>query len=1202
MPKHFTSLELHGYKTFANQTEFKLPGMVTAIVGPNGSGKSNIADAVRWVLGEQSYTLLRAKKTEDMIFAGSEQRSRAGFASVSIAFDNEDGWLPIDYTEVVLTRRAYRDGQNEYLINNQKVRLKDFHELLASTGLGDRNYSIIGQGLVDVALAIKPDERRKLFEEAAGINLYRERKEESLKRLDASQRNLERVLDILTEIKPRLRSLERQAAKASEFRRLQNDLQAHLRDWYGYYWFTAQEDLLKAKNAYKDFELKVTETKKRQLGIADEIKRYNLDLQVKREEINHYHSELANLHKEIEGINLKLAILYERDLSLKSVINDLENRRIAIDEGLVARKKETQDIVTLSTGLQMELDELSSQCEGLKQELLKKRSERSKVESQLTELRQKQSVINTKLVNLNARESETRDRVTELVTTIDRSDKQLDSINQHLLKVEGELAQRLEAARQKQVTRRDFIAQLSRLTGQTDQLNSRLERLKNTINGLENDKARLNTRLDLINRSEQAMEDLSQGAKSLLLKAPKIDLALQAINKELIVPEKFELAIASALSDSIDILRLKNKNLNIDILNVIEPNISGRVAIINHDGEKTFYNDFTLPPGTPVIGKASDLIEFPHELRGVVETLLSRVLVVQDKQAAFDVIQVIPPYYKVVTLQGDLFLGKSIIYLGKSGNTRKIGQPREKQEMKAKVLSLEEEILGLLQEQQSLLVDMGKLNAEKGDVRKDQERLEEEVNKDQLLINNLEVEKSKLTEQVNWHTTQKQNSTEKLAELQKNLALMKQESEKFQFEERAVKDQIKERQDQLVLIPLDELQSNVYRYESDMAILKAKLHNTKLSLDGVKSQVMEGEKNLLEMTTRLDQSKKQSSEIERQNQQYQEELAQKNKLITELQSNRSGNTEDQFTDLEGKLSRLQLTEADLQRDYLVKERQFTQASLDLTLKTDKLENLKQRIEDDFGMVEFDYIQNIEGSTPLPFKDLIIESLKQKVTLPETLGEEIKDLKNQLRRIGSINPEALAEYDEVKQRYTFLDQQVKDLEKASTDLRKVIEELDEIMARQFLSTFKLVNEEFSKMFTRLFNGGSARLSISDESQPIESGIEIEAKLPGRREQGLASLSGGERSLAASALIFALQKVSPTPFCILDEVDAMLDESNVGRFCDLLLELSEVTQFIIITHNRTTVQVADIIYGVTMGRDSSTQVLSLRLDEVDQSYVE
>jgi chromosome segregation protein len=299
--------------------------------------------------------------------------------------------------------------------------------------------------------------------------------------------------------------------------------------------------------------------------------------------------------------------------------------------------------------------------------------------------------------------------------------------------------------------------------------------------------------------------------------------------------------------------------------------------------------------------------------------------------------------------------------------------------------------------------------------------------------------------------------------------------------------------------------------------------------------------------------------------------------------------------------RLKLEE-DLQKENTFKERQFTQVQLDLTRKKEKLESLKERIEDDFGLVEFEYQQNVSGPTPLPFQDMVIENLPTRQELPEGISDTIRDLKNQIRRIGAINPDAQVEFGEVKERFEFLQNQVSDLESASDDLHHVITELDEIMRREFITTFRAVSSEFSKMFTCLFNGGTARLTISDETDPIASGIDIEARLPGRREQGLVLLSGGERSLTAIALVFALLKVSPTPFCVLDEVDAMLDESNVGRFVDLLKELSVETQFILITHNRNTVQAADVIYGVTMGRDTTSQVISLKLDEVDKTYIE
>jgi len=312
MPTKLASLTLHGYKTFAQKTNFDFPARITAIVGPNGSGKSNVADAIRWVLGEQSYSLLRAKKTEDMIYNGSDQRARAGMASVSITFDNEDNWLPIDYSEVVLTRRAYRDGANEYLLNNQRVRLKDFYELLAKTGLSERTYTIIGQGLVDLALSIRPDERSKLFEEAAGIGLYRSRKEEALKRLEVTQRNLERAQDILNEIKPRLRSLEKQAARAREFLALQENLQDKLRLWYGYYWYKAQKDLTAVKAQYESSQAACTTIQIQMESKHAEAEALKEQINRESEGLNVLRAEIAALQQQIQANVQSKAILVER--------------------------------------------------------------------------------------------------------------------------------------------------------------------------------------------------------------------------------------------------------------------------------------------------------------------------------------------------------------------------------------------------------------------------------------------------------------------------------------------------------------------------------------------------------------------------------------------------------------------------------------------------------------------------------------------------------------------------------------------------------------------------------------------------------------------------------------------------------------------------------------------------------------------------
>ncbi len=334
MANRLITLELQGFKTFATTTRLEFPGQVTAIVGPNGSGKSNIADSIRWVLGEQSYSLLRAKKTEDMIFSGSEQRPRSGMAATTITFNNEDGWLPIDYSEVTVSRRAYRDGQNEYLLNGQRVRLKDISELLAQTGLAEMSYTIIGQGLVDVALALKPDERRKLFEEAAGIGLYRSRKEESLRRLENTRKNLDRVLDIMTEIKPRLRSLERQSTRFLEYQRLRADLQVLLREWYGYHWHQKQEDLQNARMAYLDHEKQLSVMRRKHAEVGQKVEESRQELSEKRRALENSHKELSEFHQELEKASRELAIIDERRRSYNQQKSNLEIDIANVEESL----------------------------------------------------------------------------------------------------------------------------------------------------------------------------------------------------------------------------------------------------------------------------------------------------------------------------------------------------------------------------------------------------------------------------------------------------------------------------------------------------------------------------------------------------------------------------------------------------------------------------------------------------------------------------------------------------------------------------------------------------------------------------------------------------------------------------------------------------------------------------------------------------
>ena len=438
MPLRLKSLELQGYKTFASKTTFEFAGGITAIVGPNGSGKSNIADALRWVLGEQSYTLLRGKKTEDMIFNGSEHRSRASMASAHIVFDNTAGWLPVDFTEVGMTRRAYRDGHNDYLLNDQHVRLRDLNELLAASGLSERTYTILGQGLVDASLALKADERRRLFEEAAGVGLYRVRREEAMKRLENTMRNLERVLDIMSELEPRLRSLERQAKRANDYIRAQADLKVILREWYGYHWHHAQKELTESREVVKVQEVRVNEAREVHARAQAAYNSFRERFVGLRTQLNAWHRQSAELHNQREQISRELAVLEERRRSLltaqSSVIADTDRTS---DEERLAHER-LAEVEQEMLRLQAELDEAQKQYADAQQVFQNRQLERASVEQKLKEARAEIEKWSAQRAESQARLDELKSRLESLQTRLDHANQAIEAADAHAREARGE--------------------------------------------------------------------------------------------------------------------------------------------------------------------------------------------------------------------------------------------------------------------------------------------------------------------------------------------------------------------------------------------------------------------------------------------------------------------------------------------------------------------------------------------------------------------------------------------------------------------------------------------------------------------------------------------------------------------------------------------------------------------------------------------
>jgi chromosome segregation protein len=1193
MPLRLKSLELQGYKTFASRSIFEFASGITAIVGPNGSGKSNIADSLRWVLGEQSYSLLRGKKTEDMIFAGSEGRARAGMAQATITFDNSTQWLPLDFSEVAMSRYAHRDGRNEYLLNGQHVRLREMNELLAQAGLSERTYTILGQGLVDASLALKADDRRRLFEEAAGVGLYRARRDEALKRLENTERNLERVLDIMSELEPRLRSLERQAKRAIEFSRAQADLKLVLREWYGYHWHRAQRDLTDARDAVRAQDGRLKEAResyeKTQAGYSSFRER----LTQLRAQLNGWHRQSADLHSQRESISRELAVLEERRRALtSSQASILSDQEAAMNELHLARERYAEADADASR-IQSEFEEAKTQLAEAGNALQSRQQERLALEDQLARTRGEVEKLTQQRAENNARLDELKSRI--------------DSQNQKIEATANEIAKTEAAAGRARDTYESIRRSREAAATELQLAEENLLNLRNKVEILEQDRraalekrtneeaehSRLKAQLEVLEQSEQSLTGYAEGARYLLNAAreSRLNGARGALSAALDVPAELETAITAALGDTLDAVLVDADHLE-DALQLLDSGEAGRAALLPlHERD---HIQLTKPNDNDFIGVASELVNAPADLRNAVQLILGHTLIARDRAAARRIIKDLPTHARVVTLRGEVFRGDGLVIAGKSSSSSTLSRPRQKREFESAL----SELLARLAESntavESLSNQLTETQRELASLDTDAREARIRLGEAQETEQQAGLESESLARQLEWQKNQLKELEAGLQEamslrnnLTASLAEVEGRSTETQFGLRDINTKLAE-------VSADELQEQVSYWSTRAAVAEQSLAdaNTKKGERG--EEITRLDARRAELVARLHETQNSLNGLDTEKNGLRERESGLHGQI-EAQRVQIEPAEKDLETAEKEETRLQESEANAQRSFANAERTHGHVQLEHTRKQEALDNLRQKITDDFGLVMFEYAEDVSGPVPLPL-DGMVEQLPVVTELDPKLEEQLTHYRAQIRRMGPINPDAKTEFDTESERYQFMKTQVDDLHKAQADLKHVVAELDELTKQEFSRTFDAVDKQFRETFVRLFGGGSARLALTDPENLVETGIEIEARLPGRREQGLALLSGGERSLTAIALVFALLKVSPTPVCVMDEVDAMLDEANVGRFRDLLIDLSKDTQFIIITHNRNTVQAADVIYGITMGRDSASQVISLRLDQV------
>jgi chromosome segregation protein len=986
--------------------------------------------------------------------------------------------------------------------------------------------------------------------------------------------------------------LERQAKRANEYSRAQADLKIILREWYGYHWHKSQQELTDSREVVKAQEARLVEARAVHAQAQAEYNAFRERLSGLRARLNAWHRQSAELHNQREEVSRELAVMEERRRALLATQSAvLADKERSSDEEKIARER-LAEAQQEATRLQTEYDEAQKQYAAAQQTLQIKQSSRGEVEAKLQETR-------VQIERLNAQRAESQARLDELKSRLESLQGRLDIANKTIETTETSARNTSEKYAQARKQREEIESELNIAHAKEERGKKEVERLESERRAKSDERAnrlaehtRSKAQFEVLEQAEQSLAGYAEGARFLLdaARQSKLKGARGALSAALDVPAELESAIAAALGDTLDAVLLDANEIE-DALQLLESDEAGRAVLLPITQTSEV---FKTEVSDDVIGVASELVNAPEDLRAAVRLMLGYTLIVRNRSAARKLIHEIPTHARIVTLLGEVFRGDGLIIAGKAASSSALSRPRQKRELTEALAALSVQI-------ESLNSDVDSLSTQITDAQRDATQAEGAAREQRLRLDQAEetekqagLESESTRRELEWQKSQHAQlkaEADEAASIRMNLIQTQSatEGESAQAQEavRLLSTQFNE-------MDLAETQSQASYWSTRVAVSERGLTDALARREERAKEVDRFDARRLELGTRLNEAETLLVDLDTNKNSLHEREGSLREQIEALRVDVDP-AENDLETAEVEEARLQDAEANAQRGLATAERLQGQVQLEQLRKQEALDNLRQKITDDFGLVMFDYAEDVAGPVPLPFEGMV-EELPVVTEVSPDLETQLNRQRMQVRRMGPINPEAKQEFDKESERYSFLRAQVDDLRKAEEDLRKVMAELDEVTRQKFSETFDAVDKAFRAMFTRLFGGGSARLALTDPDNLVETGIEIEARLPGRREQGLALLSGGERSLTAVALVFALLKVSPTPVCVMDEVDAMLDEANVGRFRDLLQELSRDTQFIVITHNRNTVQVADVIYGITMGRDSASQMISLRLDQV------
>ena len=1174
-------IEMQGFKSFADKTVLEFKPGITTVIGPNGSGKSNISDAIRWVLGEQSMKSLRGAKSEDIIFAGTQARKSLGFAEVSIVIDNNDNKLPIEYSEVTVTRKIYRSGETGYFINKVPCRLKDILELFMDTGIGKDGYSIIGQGKIDEILSNKSEDRRHIFEEAAGIVKYRTRKQESEKKLEQTKLNLLRINDILAEIEANIEPLKLQSDKAKQFLDLREELKSIEVGLFIYNintykekleQFVKDEDIITSQKEVEDSKMEALQASK------EELRQVVDDITAQIENMQNIGFESSN---KIEKINSEIGISNERIQNnsankqrLEAEILEVKNRIEELKEEQKQKLEKKTNLTSNKEKFEKELAEKETELAELSKKLSAKELEiegkKQIVQDNIDKKYELAAEINTQDVNyenLEKRKKQLKNEIDSVISELDSTRYGKNEISKGFYDIESK--------------RNIAVENLEKSVQAKEQNMQKLKQYEEEISKLTYTQRMKQARHQFLIETEKEKEGYNKTVKSLLVACDKdsnLNKGIHGVLANLISVEKeYETAIEMCLGQSLQNIVTSTEQDAKKMIEYLRTNSLGRASflpIASVQGKKL--DKLTKMDG--VIGIASDLVKCKKEYEQIILSLLGRTVVVEDMDTAIALAKKDKYSFRIVTLKGDIISSSGSIS-GGSVQTKTVnilGRSREIEDLEKELKKLEKQIADKTAEKEEYASSIG-------DSIEQTAKLEKELQEIEIV-----------------YATEKQKMVaveENITRLENRLAKLKEEvtqTEKQKEENRLLKEQ-KEAEIQALTQQIEELNKVIEEFALNNKDNQKYIDDLNFDITNLKISVTsfdESESSIEEMVERISQDIKNNEQsIENKNQNIlaiTEENTKLEQTITEY-NNQIEQIKQEVTNSGTKVE-------ELKQERIAKNEKLVNTENEIQSQFSTLESLKEQIikldvkktklEQDLQQV-VESLWNEYELTPNSTEEY------QKPNNVATAQKQVNSLRNKIKDLGSINIDSIEEYKKTKERYDFMSEQRLDLENTASKLRKIIGDMTTTMQNQFKEKFELINKNFNEVFTELFNGGKAELILENEENILECGIDIRVQPPGKKLQNMMLLSGGEKAFTAIALLFAILKINPAPFCILDEIEAALDDVNVYRFAEYLKKFCKQTQFLVITHRKGTMEAGDSVYGVTMEENGISKLLSIKL---------